>query len=117
MSYHTECAKIKLKPDSLERVREWARTLNETRRDEAMATLRDETVVLEAVFLDQTAEGDFLIYIVKAKSFEKSKQAAATSSEVPRVLKLCVHHSPVGVRLMLARLPAASSIVTRLNVR
>ncbi len=45
------------------------------------------------------------------------KQAAATSSEVPRVLKLCVHHDPVGVSLMLARMPAASSIAIRLNVR
>lgn len=45
------------------------------------------------------------------------KQAAARSFEVPRVLKLCVHQAPVGVMLMLARLPAASSIATRLKVR
>ena len=45
------------------------------------------------------------------------KHTAARSSDVPRVLKLCIHHSPVGVMLMLARLPAASSIATRLNVR
>jgi hypothetical protein len=80
MGYHTQCTKIKLKPNSLERVREWAKTLNDTRRAEAMAALRDETVVLEGAFLDRTAEGDFLIYIMKAKSFEKSKQAAAAST-------------------------------------
>ena len=45
------------------------------------------------------------------------KHIAAKSPDVPRVLKLCTHHSPVGVMLMLARLPAASSIATRLNVR
>lgn len=45
------------------------------------------------------------------------KHAAARSFEVPRVLKLCTHHSPVGVMLMLARLPAASSIATRLKAR
>ncbi|MFF2273560.1 hypothetical protein ACFVTX_14870 [Agromyces sp. NPDC058136] len=45
------------------------------------------------------------------------KHAAARSFEVPSVLKLCTHHSPVGVMLMLARLPAASSIATRLNAR
>jgi hypothetical protein len=42
--------------------------------------LRDETVVFEAAFLDHTAEGDFLIYVMKAESFEKSEQAAARST-------------------------------------
>jgi hypothetical protein len=63
----------------LERVREWATTLNETRREEALATLHDETVVLEAAFLDRTTEGDFLIYFMKAESFEKAEEAAADS--------------------------------------
>ena len=45
------------------------------------------------------------------------KHIAAKSTDVPSVLKLCSHHCPVGVMLMLARLPAASSIATRLNVR
>jgi hypothetical protein len=45
------------------------------------------------------------------------KHIAAKSPDVPRVLKLCTHHSPVGVMLMLARLPAASNIATRLKVR
>ena len=79
MSYETQCVKIHLKPNSLDRVREWARTLNKSRRAEALATLADESVVLEAVFLDCTAEGDFLIYIMKAESFEKAKQAAEKS--------------------------------------
>ena len=80
MPYQTQCVKIQLKPNSLARVREWATTLNESRRAEALATLRDETVVFEAVFLDHTAEGDFLIYVMKAESFEKAKEAAVTST-------------------------------------
>ena len=79
MPYQTRCVKIHLKPNSLERVRQWAATLNESRRAEALATLRNETVIFEAAFLDHTAEGDFLIYVMKAESFEKSKQAAASS--------------------------------------
>ena len=79
MSYHTQCVKIHLKPNSLDRVREWAQTLNDSRRDEALATLADESVVLEAAFLDRTAEGDFLIYIMKAESFDQAKQAAGNS--------------------------------------
>ena len=79
MTYETSCVKIKLKPGSLERAREWARAIND-RRDEALATLRDEGVVLECAFLDSTADGDYLIYIMKAESFEKAKQAAENST-------------------------------------
>lgn len=79
MNHETRCVKIKLKPDSVERAREWAKTLNE-RKTEALATLRDEGVILEAVFLDQTGEGDFLIYIMKAKSFEQAREAVRKSA-------------------------------------
>jgi uncharacterized protein DUF6176 len=79
MRYQTECVKIRLKPNSLSAVREWAQTLNQSRRAEALATLRDETVVFEAAFLDHTSEGDFLIYLTKAQSFDQSGQAAARS--------------------------------------
>jgi hypothetical protein len=78
MNYETRCVKIRLKPDSIEKVREWAKTLNE-RKDEALATLRDESVILEAVFLDRTADGDFLIYLMKAESFEKANAAVEAS--------------------------------------
>ncbi len=73
MTYETRCIKIKLKPNSLEKVREWARTINK-RKDEALATLLDENVILETVFLDETSEGDFLIYFMKAENFEKVKE-------------------------------------------
>jgi hypothetical protein len=79
MPYQTQCVKIRLKPNSLERVREWAATLNESRRTEALATLRDETVVFEAAFLDRTTEGDFLIYVMKAESFDTAAQAVVQS--------------------------------------
>lgn len=73
MNDETRCVKIKLKPDSIEKVRTWAKTINE-RRDEALATLRDEGVILESVFLDQNSEGDFLIYVMKAESFERAME-------------------------------------------
>ncbi|HEX2910125.1 MAG TPA: DUF6176 family protein [Chloroflexia bacterium] len=65
----TRCVKIKLKPGSLERVRAWAAELNR-RPDEVLATLRDEQVIVEAVFLDSNSDGDYLIYFMKAVSFE-----------------------------------------------
>lgn len=73
MNYETRCVKIKLKPDSLEKVSEWAKTINQ-RKDEALTTLQDEGVILECAFLDRTGEGDFLIYFMKAESFEKVKE-------------------------------------------
>lgn len=60
-------------------MREWAKTLNE-RRAEAVATLRDECVILETIFLDRTDEGDFLIYVMKAESFEKAREAVQKSA-------------------------------------
>ena len=79
MNYETRCVKIRLKPDSIEKAREWARVINE-RKDEAIETLRDESVILEMVFLDQSAEGDFLIYLMKAESFAKAGEAAQKSA-------------------------------------
>lgn len=75
----TRCWKIKLKPNSLDRIREWAQTINR-RKDEALETLRDETVILESVFLDQTDGGDYLIAVMKAESFEKSRAAVNNST-------------------------------------
>lgn len=78
MNYKTRCVKIKLKPNSIEKVRAWANTINE-RKTEALATLRDESVILEAVFLDQNSEGNFLIYVMRAESFEKAREAVKNS--------------------------------------
>lgn len=77
--FETRCVKVRLKPGSLERVREWAETINR-RKDEALATLRDETVVVESVFLDRVGGEDFLIYFMKAESFEQSVAAAQKST-------------------------------------
>jgi hypothetical protein len=41
--------------------------------------LRDETVIVETAFLDQTAEGDFLITFMKAESFQKAREAVRSS--------------------------------------
>lgn len=74
----TRAVRIKLKPDSLERVREWAAETTR-RHDEALATLRDETIYLEAFFLEQATDGDYLIGIITAESFETSQEAVEKS--------------------------------------
>jgi hypothetical protein len=56
--------------------------LNETRRDEAIATLRDETVVVESYFLESTPPrgGDSLVAFMMAESLEQSREAVAIST-------------------------------------
>jgi len=66
--------KVRLKPGSLPRVQAWAAELN-TRRDEVMATLRDEDVVIESVFLD----GDELVYYLKARDVAHAQAVYARS--------------------------------------
>ena len=77
--FETNCVKIKLKSGSIKRVREWAAEINR-RRDEALATLRDEGVLVESVFLDSGEEGDFLIYYMKAESLQKAREAGRNST-------------------------------------
>lgn len=72
------CARVKLKPNSISRVREWASELN-SRRSEALATLVDEGVYIESAFLEQTAEGDFLIYYMRMENMRKAKQVVERS--------------------------------------
>lgn len=70
----TRCARIKLKPGSLDDVRAWAAELN-ARRDEVIATLRDEGVAVESAFLERTPEGDFLVYYMRVRSHEQARAA------------------------------------------
>ena len=70
----TVCVKVRLKPGSLPRVQAWAAELN-SRREEVLATLRDEGVVIESVFLD----GEELVYYLKAKDVAHAQAVAARS--------------------------------------
>ncbi len=74
----TRCVLIKLKPNSRDRVREWANTLN-ARKDEALATLRDEGVIVESAFLYRREDGDFLVYYMKAENLQKAEKVAKES--------------------------------------
>jgi hypothetical protein len=69
----TVCVEVRLKPASVARARAWAEELSR-RAEEVLATLRDEGVAVESVFLDERSDGDFLIYYMKAGSLD---QAAA----------------------------------------
>ena len=59
-------------------MREWAAEIAR-RQDEALATLRDETIYLETFFLEEAVDGDYLIGIITAENFEVSKKAVEGS--------------------------------------
>lgn len=74
----TKCVLIKLKPNTENKVREWAATLN-SRRDEVNQTLRDEGVVLESVFLAPLPDASYLVYLMRAENMEKAQAVAKQS--------------------------------------
>ncbi len=75
----TICMKVKLKAESLPRVRAWFEEINR-RMPEVAETLRDEGVVVESVFLDSSDAGDFLIQYIKVKDFARAQEVAANST-------------------------------------
>jgi len=75
----TRAFRIKLKPNSGDRVRAWAEEIMR-REEEALETLRDEGVVLECFFLDRRDDGDYLIGIMAAEDFERSQAVARDST-------------------------------------
>ncbi len=73
------CTRIKLKPNSLDKVREWAAEITR-RKDEALETLRDESIFLESFFLEKASDGDYLIIYIRAESLEQSQKAVTKST-------------------------------------
>jgi hypothetical protein len=69
---------IELKPNSLDRVEEWAATLNE-RADEAIATLQDEGIRIESWFHLSLDDKDYLLCYVRAESIKKAHQVVRFS--------------------------------------
>ncbi|MDF3822677.1 DUF6176 family protein [Leptospira sp. 96542] len=73
------CVKVRLKPNSLDRVRAWASEIN-ARRAEALETLAKEGVWIESVFLDRSPEEDYLVYYMRSDSIEQARTAAIEST-------------------------------------
>lgn len=75
----THAFRIKLKPNSIDRVRTWAEEIMR-RKDEALETLRDEGVVLECFFLDRRDDGEYLISIMTSSDIERSQAVGRDST-------------------------------------
>jgi hypothetical protein len=69
---------IELRPNSLERVEEWATTLNE-RAAEAISTLQDEGVIVESWFHLSLDGKDYLLCYMRAESIKKAHEVVKLS--------------------------------------
>lgn len=72
------CARVRLQPGSLPRVRAWAAHLHAHRAD-ALRTLDAEGVSVESVFLETGADGDSLVYYMRATDIKAAFAVAARS--------------------------------------
>jgi hypothetical protein len=69
---------IELKPNSLDRVEEWATTLNE-RADKAIETLQNEGVKIESWFHLSLDGKDYLLCYMRAESIKKAHEVVSSS--------------------------------------
>lgn len=69
---------IELKPNSIEEVENWAKTIN-SRIDEAIETLKDEGVTLESWFHLSLDGKDYLLSYMRVESIEKAHSAVKES--------------------------------------
>ena len=67
------CSRTKLKPGSLEGVREWFKTLKE--RQDALIAFTEEGVSLESVFIEKSGDDYFLIFYMRSDDFKKTYEA------------------------------------------
>ena len=72
------CYRIKLKPNSIPLVREWAARLN-GEKAEVQALLKAEGMALESVFLEQEQGADFLVYYIRSPDLKKAREVSQAS--------------------------------------
>jgi uncharacterized protein DUF6176 len=72
------CARVRLKPGSLPRVREWAAYVA-SHRDDALQRLAAEGVTIESVFLDESGAVAHLVYDMRSASIEQAQRTARDS--------------------------------------
>lgn len=73
-----ECFEVRLKPESITIVREWASRMNKE-MSEVKELLKSEGIVLESVFLKESADGASLIYYLRAPDMKKAREVSRSS--------------------------------------
>jgi hypothetical protein len=75
----TICTKIRLRGGSRDKAQAWAGEMK-TRAPEVLESLREEGVELEACFLDQQSDGDYLIYVMHTSDIAVAADKARLST-------------------------------------
>ncbi|GMU56847.1 MAG: hypothetical protein AMXMBFR33_59930 [Candidatus Xenobia bacterium] len=83
--YHSQLLRIKIRPGCTAQVLEWLKGL--TKRPEALAAMRRETMVIESAFFERVYTDDYLLFYTKAESMEKVMEQASAGSD-PFTLEL-----------------------------
>lgn len=72
------CYRIRLKPGSVPAIREWASRL-QSEIVEVRKLLKAEGMMLESAFLEQSPQGDFLIYYVRSPDLKNARKISQAS--------------------------------------
>lgn len=75
----TVCALIKLKKETKKQVQAWAKYMMEN-KEEALESLKNESVLIESVFYHEIDNTPYLIYYMKADDMQQAKQVAKQST-------------------------------------
>jgi len=69
----------RVRPEGVDELREWFRAVNGERRQEALATLVDETCRHEQVHLVDGEDGPLLVLVMEVEDVEQSHKAVESS--------------------------------------
>ena len=74
----SECIKVRLKPGMTERFVTWARQVP-NRVVEVAECKSDQGILAEHIFLERSAEGDFIIFYCQAEDMAKARETLQKS--------------------------------------
>jgi Family of unknown function (DUF6176) len=75
----SECIKVRLKPGMTDKFLDWAKQVS-NRPDEAKRYMSEQGVLAEHIFLERSAEGDFVIVYWNVEDLAKARSAFQAST-------------------------------------
>ena len=96
----SHCFRVKLKPDALPKLQEWSAKL-QGELPEVRRLLEQEGVTVESVFLENAADGSYLIYYLRSDDLDRANKIAAASQHPIDVYHRSVMQSVIAERTEL----------------
>ena len=76
----SECIRVRLKPGMTDKFVEWAKQVPK-RLDEVRASMSEQGVLEQNIFLERSAGGDFIVLYWKVEDLEKARAAFQASKK------------------------------------